>query len=317
MSKYKLYPWQQALWQRIAAMHERWPHALLITGQSGVGKLRLAQAIAAWKLCEQPTEQGACQVCHACQLIAGDSHPDWLTVTPEQNVIKIEQIRQLAVRLQATPQQGQHQVVILHPVSAMNRAASNALLKTLEEPAGAVTLLLIDPQAKRLPATIASRCQLFECPQPADDQVIPWLQQQLDIDATAAEALLKTAAGSPLSALNNAEFSNIRSQLLHLLGSGDSLALAEQLDQPYPALVDAIQTMFADLLHVQLLGDVSVFSSEELPLIQSILTRLQPLQVMQRYDQLCRSKLDYATNPAAHNNEMARFRALSTLGGLR
>ena len=110
--------------------------------------------------------------------------------------IVIEQIRAIGEKLALTPQYGEHQVVIIEPADAINHAACNALLKTLEEPQPGRFLWLVSAQPARLPATIRSRVQVLEFRLPPRDEARAWLVAQGHKAAQADEALA-IARGHP------------------------------------------------------------------------------------------------------------------------
>src|SRR5690606_13584253 len=112
--------------------------------------------------------------------------------------IKIDQLRELVLKVNETSMQAGLRIVILNPVHAMNIAASNALLKTLEEPAPNTLLISISDQRLRLTATIASRCQKIMFRRPSKEMANAWLQSQHVQDA---ELLLALTNGFPLAAL--------------------------------------------------------------------------------------------------------------------
>lgn len=199
----KMLSWHIPRWNLLweARQKNRLPHALLLVGADDLEKKHFAAFVAATLLCIKPTEQGTpCEACHACHLIKARSHPDLLWVEPLDagQIIKIDQIRELVLKVNETSMQGGLRIVILNPAHAMNIAASNALLKTLEEPAPNTLLILISDQRLRLPATIASRCQkiMFRCP--SKETANAWLQSQHVEDA---ELLLALTNGFPLAAL--------------------------------------------------------------------------------------------------------------------
>ncbi|WJW74259.1 DNA polymerase III subunit delta' [Thiohalobacter sp. IOR34] len=203
-----LYPWLHATWQRLQAQRRagRLGHALLLHGPGGLGKARLARAFAESLLCETPDADGfACGRCTACQLLAAGTHPDLLQVGPPEgkSVIAIDSIRELSARLAMTSHAGGYQACLLQPAEAMNSAAANSLLKTLEEPTDNTVLLLITEQPARLPATIRSRCQMLRLSPPDSSEAVAWLQAQCPEEA--ADRLLELADGAPLKALQLAE----------------------------------------------------------------------------------------------------------------
>ena len=79
-----IYPWQQEDWQRLQQFRTRLPHAMLLHGQEGSGKVDFAENFAKSLLCERPTmEAFACGECEACGWFSQYSHPDYRRVRPE------------------------------------------------------------------------------------------------------------------------------------------------------------------------------------------------------------------------------------------
>ncbi|MCP5155159.1 MAG: DNA polymerase III subunit delta' [Ectothiorhodospiraceae bacterium] len=200
-------PWQARQWDRLRAAlaADRLAHALLLRGPRGVGKGVFARRLARLLLCEaRPRENEACGRCRACALTAAGTHPDWLTVSPEPDraTIGIAQIRDLIEQLGLTAHHGGYKVVLVDPAQACTREAANTLLKTLEEPPGAVVFLLVAHQAALLPATVRSRCQSVTFPVPDRAEALTWLARAVpDVEPAAAEAALDLAGGAPLDAV--------------------------------------------------------------------------------------------------------------------
>src|SRR3990167_8575661 len=157
------YPWLTLAWNRLQQWRLQLPHALLLVGAQGLGKLALAEAFALNLLCKQPTPDGqACQQCHSCHLVMSKNHPDLIAIASQKEIIKIEPIRELVDALTQTPQQGGMRIIIINEAHKMNRAAANALLKTLEEPRPQTLLMLLTDQPALLLPTIRSRCQYLK-----------------------------------------------------------------------------------------------------------------------------------------------------------
>jgi len=200
--------WQTQAWHTLGIRAERGslPHALLLGGPEGLGKRAFAEAFVRGRLCERPHEGFACGSCRACALLEAGTHPDRVLVTLEVNEktdkprteIVVEQIRALSARLAMSTQLGGWQIAVIDPADAMNAAAANALLKTLEEPTPASMLLLIADQPWRLPATIRSRCQRVDFAFPSRGESEQWLRGQGIADAARA---LDAAGGNPGRAL--------------------------------------------------------------------------------------------------------------------
>ncbi|MBN3819706.1 DNA polymerase III subunit delta', partial [Paraburkholderia sp. Se-20369] len=200
-----IYPWQTDDWNRLQQLRAQWPHALLLHGQAGIGKLRFAQHLAQGFLCETPQPDGApCGTCAACNWFAQGNHPDYRIVLPEalageapgaaddagkpadaddggkktrapSKEIKIEQVRALLDFCGVGSHRGGARVVVLYPAEALNVAASNALLKTLEEPPAGVVFLLVSARIDRLLPTIISRCRQWPMTVPAPEAAAAWL----------------------------------------------------------------------------------------------------------------------------------------------
>lgn len=196
--------WCAEPWRLLAARAAQGalPHALLLAGPAGLGKRAVAEAFVRACLCEAPRDGRACGTCRACRLLAAGTHPDRMRVTLEENPrthvlrreILVDQIRALSARLALASQLGGWQVALIDPADAMNAAAQNALLKTLEEPGPSSLIVLIADQPWRLVATIRSRCQRVDFALPAADVARRWLDAQ---GVENAPALLAAAGGNP------------------------------------------------------------------------------------------------------------------------
>ncbi len=276
-----IYPWQLDDWNRLQRLRTQWPHALLLHGQAGIGKLHFAQHLAQGLLCEAPRETGEpCGACPACNWFIQGNHPDYRAVAPEalaaevgvggaappdeksdaddgkktrtpSKEIKIEQVRALLDFCGLGSHRGGERVVLVYPAEALNAAAANALLKTLEEPPAGVVFLLVSARIDRLLPTIVSRCRQWPMPTPPADVASRWLAGQ---GVQEAAALLAEAGGAPLSALALATDENraLRDFALKQLAAGpecDAFACGEALQKlPVPVVLGWLQRWLYDLL---------------------------------------------------------------------
>ena len=202
------FPWQEAQWQRLRQAQEsgRIAHAWLLTGPVGVGKGPFAEAFARMLLCTAPDRASRpCGECRGCRLLAAGTHPDLEHIVPEEpgKPIRVDQIRDYCERSTLTGQLGGYKVAIFQPADAMNPAAANSLLKTLEEPVPLTVLVLVTALPQRLPATLRSRCQRIDFPLPDPATAVPWLASR--VDGPDSPALLRIAGGAPLKAVGLAD----------------------------------------------------------------------------------------------------------------
>lgn len=111
-------------------------------------------------MCVQRKDVDACGVCVACRKVIEGNHPDVMRVAPnEKGVITVDAVRELGARLALKAAEADIKVVVIERAEKMNEAAQNALLKTLEEPAGPTCFLITTARVKGLAITIRSRCQ--------------------------------------------------------------------------------------------------------------------------------------------------------------
>jgi len=203
-----IYPWLSEHWSFFLRRLEqnRLAHALMIEGPAGSGKQALADAMVAKLLCSED-EPEACGHCRSCTLLVGGAHPDRFDVHFEKDstVIKVDQIRALIASLNLTSFVSARKVACIHPADGMNIAASNALLKSLEEPVGDAVLILVCSIPARLPITIRSRCQSVVVSQPDKQVVLDWLEKTAGKPRDVLEAALQAAGGSPLRAVGYIE----------------------------------------------------------------------------------------------------------------
>jgi DNA polymerase III subunit delta' len=231
----KIYPWHNNVWSRIMNQKARLPHAMLLHGRSGTGKLEFSKLFSKSLLCENPVEKEACGVCAKCSWFDEGSHPDFKLISPEdaetsddtskkrvtkKTQISVDQIRQLIQLLSLSNHDTTGlRVVLIHPAEALNTASANALLKVLEEPPQNTIFILVAHQIRRLLPTIVSRCQAIAMPLPEKVLAIQWLESQQIEDA---EMLLDYYGGAPLAVLNADEM-GLNPQIFKQLSMGSQL----------------------------------------------------------------------------------------------
>jgi DNA polymerase III subunit delta' len=271
------FPWHRGELSRLLADRARIPHALLVHGSAGIGKVEFARALAASVLCETPCEGIACGTCASCHWYSQGNHPDFREIVPEASleeeegedagakpdkakslVIKIEQVRAVADFMALTTHRAGYRVLLIHPAEAMHPAAANALLKTLEEPPAHTLIVLVSDQPARLLATIRSRCRMLSLGAPPREEALEWLRAQ---GVAAPEIALAGAGGAPLLARDLAEppEAELRRRVLAELsrpGGADPVQFAVGMEKAsVERFIYWMQTWVHDLLRVRLAGE--------------------------------------------------------------
>ncbi|WP_277604767.1 DNA polymerase III subunit delta' [Pelomonas sp. CA6] len=298
VSKTELLPW---LAQPLAqALSQGRSHALLLQGPAGVGQLELALQLARAWLCEAPRPQAAtqpepaCGHCPSCHLLDAGSHPDFMLLVPDalreqlglegegdgeaepkggkaskakpSREIKVEAVRQMLAFAQTSAARGRAKVVVIHPAEALNTVAANALLKTLEEPAGLLRFALSCSAPEQLLPTIRSRCQPIALHLPPRELALQWLHQQgVGADADEAAVLLDATGGRPQEALRWSEdgvAAQSWKELPRRVARGEAAALS---DWPVPRAISALQRLVNDLLRLEHGAPPAFFPREALP----------------------------------------------------
>jgi len=289
MNKMK-YSWHNKDWRRFRGQLNRLPHGILFHGAPDIGKREFASAVAQNLLCENRAEDGsACGQCQACGWFVEGNHPDYRAILPEalqpepsaetdqgstgsaaktktpSREIKIDQIRQLDGFFAVGTHRGGSRVALIYPAEMMTVAASNALLKTLEEPGPNTVFLLITSHLDQLLPTIRSRTTQFALTRPTAEESVTWLKEQGVKDA---ERRLARAGGTPLGALREATEDTAADEhetLLAAIAGGrfDPISLAEKCDKAgNEKLALWLQRWVADLLLVGQRGGAPRFHPE-------------------------------------------------------
>jgi DNA polymerase-3 subunit delta' len=311
-----LLPWHRDLATTMLQQRPRWPQALLIAGRRGLGKRALALHFARALLCEAPRPDGdACGVCPSCLYVAVGAHPDLRLIEPvlfddEGNVtvvdaITVDRIRELTAFTQLSTHRHRAKVAVIAPAEAMNAAAANALLKTLEEPPADTYLMLVSHQSARLAATIISRCQRLPVPEPDVASAVAWLRTQGVADA---DRVLAQAGGAPLLALELAdpllqrEFASLLAELARperlspvAIGARLDAAAKDERKPLLAAVVYSLLTWTADLASV-VSGAPPRFHPQARDALAALATRVARVPLFRYYQSLLRQR-ELLTHP--------------------
>lgn len=305
------FPWHRAEWQRVTEMlsQDRLPHALLLSGPQGIGKALFARRLAAALVC-QDEEIGMrpCGHCQACRLSAAGTHPDvhWVAPEEEGKRIRIDAVRELIDRSTLTTQTQGRRVFVISPADTMNRAAANALLKTLEEPVASSNLLLVSSAPHQLPATILSRCQKLAFRPVEHTQAASWLAS-VKPDSPSAAAL-SLAGGAPLLArrfLEDDRLEQARGLVEDMLAlknrSANPILIAGAwTEQGIQVILDELKRVIIDLVQLSCAeGSPRLFLESRRENLQTLMENIHLQELFKFMDELCalERQLSHNLNP--------------------
>ncbi len=179
-----------------AVASKRIPHAIIIEGESGLGKSTLASFIAKAALCL--SENAPCNNCKQCHLAEVGSHPDLYCVEPEpkKKNITVDQIRELRIRAYQKPQMSETCVFLIDRAETLNPQSQNTLLKVLEEPPGNAVFIFLCNNVSSLLDTVISRCIVYSLSALSVKDASDYLQNIHGTDAEEAQKAASLANGN-------------------------------------------------------------------------------------------------------------------------
>jgi DNA polymerase III subunit delta' len=324
----EVFPWHLQQWRGLLSRRVTLPHALLIHGREGIGKLDFARKLAQSLVCAEPADDGAaCGVCRSCRWFADGNHPDYREIFPAalredetrsdgadeasseitstgrrkpSQEIKIEEVRELQDFINLTAHQHGMKIVLFYPAETLNVNAANALLKSLEEPPVGTCFMLVSHRPSFLPATIISRCQQIALSVPSSKVAEQWLYAQ----GVKEPALSLAQTGqAPLAALslNDGDFWIQRKALLDGLVTreADTLSLAEKIRE-YPAglVLRWMQQWSYDLLSAKSIGRVRYNPDFEKDAVQ-LIAHITAVAIVRHHRELLRlqKSINHPLNP--------------------
>ena len=206
-------PWLEPLWESLDFTN--FPNAILLHGQSGIGKFAFSIELSKALLCENSISAiKPCNQCEACHWFDTGNHPDFISLVPEthrkllphadyeadespkrgktsrdddgessekkeKKNISIEETRHAIENLSIGSHRGGNRVILIYPLEMLRSDSANTLLKSLEEPPANTIFILLADRVDRVLPTIRSRCRLLTAPRPDRDQGLVWLKERL------------------------------------------------------------------------------------------------------------------------------------------
>ena len=210
----KIAPWLEPVWSSMDL--NAFPNAVLIHGQSGIGKSEFSIELAKALLCETSAGTRPCNQCEACRWFDSGNHPDFIALVPEthrkllphgdyesdadspkkskasqadadgdapekkeKKSISIEDARGAIEGLSIGSHRGGNRMILVYPLEMLRADSANTLLKSLEEPPKNTIFILLADRLDRVLPTIRSRCRLISAPRPDRLTGLHWLRTQL------------------------------------------------------------------------------------------------------------------------------------------
>jgi DNA polymerase-3 subunit delta' len=262
----------------------RVPSALLFAGEEGLGKKLFALELARALNCRSPRGFEACGVCAACarvgrvqwpadekdeyEKVIWTEHRDVGLIAPYHRHILVKAVRDLERESNFRPAEGERRVFLIEGAQSMNEAASNALLKTLEEPPPTTHIVLITSRPSALLPTIRSRCQTVRFAPLAAEELESYLVKNGRRAGEEARLAAQLSSGRPGVALglNLDDYRRRRDAMFgvvealapggdraRLLRAAEELGDAKNKDEYEPSL-DALEILVRDLWLLSLGG---------------------------------------------------------------
>ena len=263
-------------------------HAYLFAGPKSVGKTSAALAFAAALNCDDPTPQGdSCGNCLSCIRIMAGTDLDVQVIYPEKNQTVVKQMGDMIANLVYAPVHGKRRVCIIEQADTLNTYSENSILKVLEEPPDYAVMILLSRNPTSLLPTIRSRCRLVRFHAAATTEVEEVLRTRFDLpddEVRVIAASSEGAIGRAIGMASDPEMMEDRRLALEALQWwADSPPVAalrtaealRRIAEPTKSekeagqttvrrlqeLLDYIQSWYADLLEIKVLGDRAALSN--------------------------------------------------------
>ncbi len=315
-----IHPWNQDVWQNLTLEPERSNHALLFSGDAGLGKQDIGFALAHFVLTDNHSQSE--------NLFNAGSHPDLHVLMPEfeiqddllgrfakryleehsgkkpKKTITVDQVRKLSQALTTHPHIGSYRVVLIFCAHVMNRNAANALLKSLEEPPANTLFIIVSNEASKLAKTIRSRCSMINFKAPDYQSAEAWLSTQPDFPKDQVAVHLAMANNHPIKALqlfHDEYLLTLKQVFTDVNGLWTGRSEVTQVAKQWQGLgsyvcVDILQKLTTDFLRCQLTTQPkTLFFPVQASWLQSTSVKLSKTRLLSVIDELIYAKKMLAT----------------------
>lgn len=252
------------------------PHAFVLSGEDGMGKMMLARAFAKRLLCENPAGDDPCGNCHSCRQFESGNHPDVIFLTHEKpGLIGVDDIRfGLNQDIVIKPYSSRYKIYIIDEAEKMTVQAQNALLKTLEEPPEYAVILLLTTNGANFLPTILSRCVVLNLKQVPEEEIRTVLTGR-GVSADKLEPILKLCRGNVGRALKMADSEDFAAMMhevmtwmetIHKMSIEELLAAVGRLAEyklEIEDCLDFIRMWYRDVLLFKVTNDLNVLVFQE------------------------------------------------------
>ncbi|MBO5252696.1 MAG: DNA polymerase III subunit [Clostridia bacterium] len=191
-----------------AFLRRRLPHAIILEGESGLGKRTLARIVARAAVCRAQNRDAApCGVCPSCIRSAAGSHPDIRTVSGSgaSGAVSAKSVEEVLSDAYRRPEEADVSVYLFFIDNGISDNAQNKLLKLIEEPPPGVIFIFTVPSADILLPTIRSRAQIFTVRAPEEAEAAVFVEQKTGMEYEAALALAALHRGNIGKMLSDGE----------------------------------------------------------------------------------------------------------------
>lgn len=179
------------------ALADRFPQAVLLSGDDPAALAAWSDTLAAGILCESAGSR-PCGTCLCCRKVSEGVHPDLTIIDEGENELKVDLARRIKAENAIIPNDGERRVTVIRHAQNLNPMAQNALLKELEEPPSYAFFVLTAEQPDALLQTVRSRCTKFSlAPQEqtvADSEAVALVAPYLEAIAQRREDRMMLAA---------------------------------------------------------------------------------------------------------------------------